>query len=98
MVNGMPEPLFQCPAQCLTVDTMEVMFFCPWLDGGAWPNRGGVLDQPATFVEAATLIKSEVARLESEKAEDEVRKAERDRWRHQTSQSSSARGTPPQPR
>jgi hypothetical protein len=47
----------------------KVCSYFQWLESGMWPSSGGVLEQSATFVDAATIFLPEVARLTEEDME-----------------------------
>ena len=49
--------------------TLRLMRFYRFFEKGWLPNPGGILDQPATFVEAVECLGTEIAKTERERAD-----------------------------
>lgn len=60
----------RCPMSYLDQKTIRVMRFYRFFEMGWLPNPGGILDQPATFVEAVECIRAAIAKEERERADE----------------------------
>ena len=49
--------------------TIQLIRFYRFFEKGWLPNPGGILDQPATFVEAMECLGTEIAKAERERAD-----------------------------
>ena len=54
----------------LDQQTLRLMRFYRFFEKGWLPNPGGILDQPATFVEAVECLGNEIAKAERERADE----------------------------
>lgn len=71
----------RCPVKMLTPETLDVMAIYRWCRqmtelgygaNGILPNRGGLLDQPASLLEAFAILDRTVNELVAERAKEGV--------------------------
>lgn len=56
--------------QYVTKQSIRAMRFFRFFERGWLPNAGGILDQPAAFVEAMEYLSAEVSKQEKERADE----------------------------
>lgn len=60
----------RCPLRFVTAQSIRAMRFFRFFQMGWLPNGGGILDQPATFVEAMEYLSAEMTKQEKERADE----------------------------
>ena len=69
-----PVPMFdldgkeycRCPLKIITRQSMEYIRFYSFFRDGYLPNAGGIMDQPAKFLDAMSMIESVLAETQEE--------------------------------
>ena len=67
--------LEKCPANYFTQDHFFLYSLYNHYKEGFLPKPGGILSQPAIYVQAMNIIKGEISRIEEEKHDKKTRKS-----------------------
>ena len=62
--------LDRCPLRYVTGQSIRAMRFFRFFERGWLPNEGGLLGQPATFVEAMEYLAAQTLKQEKERADE----------------------------
>ena len=61
------EEIRRCPLKLITVQSMDYIRFYGYYKEGYLPNAGGILEQPAKFLDTVTEIENILAEIRQEK-------------------------------